>query len=75
MYQYFNVNKVVVTYVCTLVRFLCKTVSRVHGYGQDKAIITCRLHSSICKFVFFIHQLVPRKKWRGEGVKKYIQYM
>jgi len=55
--------------------FLCKTVSSVHGYGQDKAVIICRLHSSICKFVFFIHQLVPRCKCCEGGVEKYIQYM
>jgi hypothetical protein len=71
MYQYFNVNKVVVTYVCALVGFLCKIFSSLHGYGQDKAVIICRLHSSIRKFVFFIHHLVPRFN-AVEGVWKSI---
>jgi hypothetical protein len=30
------VNKVVFTYVSALVGFLCKIVSSVHGYGQDR---------------------------------------
>jgi hypothetical protein len=33
------VNQAVLTYVSALVRFLCKIVSTVHGYGQDKFVV------------------------------------
>jgi len=36
MFKYNSVNKVVLTYISALVRFLCKIVTSVHGYEQDK---------------------------------------
>jgi len=30
------VNKVILTYISALVRFLCRIVTSVHGYEQDK---------------------------------------
>jgi len=36
MSEYNSVNKVILTYISALVRFLCKIVTSVHGYEQDK---------------------------------------
>ena len=56
-----TVNEVVLTYTSALARFLCKIVSSVQGYGQDKIIHQYR------KFVILTvkGKAIPLQAWTG----------